>query len=207
MNDRREIQHGTPLVAQLDVAFRDFVGLLHRRFAAGVYTTEDSARYTFFAALLESGVAPEEIVLEYAHPTIPGARVDAVILDGKRPCIAFEFKYDRAIPSGRSLPLAQKDGAVFADMVRLLAWPGALDRYVVYLSDKPPGASSALATIFSLALGRSQRFDTNAFLARPATFHSAMGVWPVPAVLTVILSDTLPQTHHLRVYRIEPEDD
>lgn len=205
MENRRDTRREPSPAMQLDSVFRAFADLLHRRFAAGAYTTEDSARYTFFAALIGAGVLPEQTILEYAHPTIPGARVDTVILDGDLPIVAIEFKYDRAIPSGRSLPLTQKDGAVFADLVRLLAWPGAMDRYLIYLADKPPGASSTLATVFGSAPGQSHYLDARSFAARPPTFHGAMGTWPTPALLTTIVSETMPRGHHLRVYRVEAQ--
>ena len=47
-------------------AIAAFVPLLKTRLSASIFTTEDSVRYTFFAALLHAGVQPEQVVLE-AH--------------------------------------------------------------------------------------------------------------------------------------------
>ena len=60
--------------------FAEFAQLLRKRFGQGVYTTEDSIRYTFFAALLaKSDLEAQDVVLEYPHPQIPGAEVDTLL--------------------------------------------------------------------------------------------------------------------------------
>jgi len=57
----------------------EFSILLRERLSK-MYTTEDSVRFTFFAALLKrTNIAPHEIILEYPHPKIPGAEVDTYI--------------------------------------------------------------------------------------------------------------------------------
>ena len=48
--------------------FAEFAQLLRKRFGQGAYTTEDSIRYTFFAALLvKSDFEAQDVVLEYPH--------------------------------------------------------------------------------------------------------------------------------------------
>src|SRR5207302_4080338 len=86
-------------------AIKAYVTFLNRRLSAGVHTTEDSIRYTFYAALLEEGVRPEDVILEDRHSNIERALVDTLILDAnRRPAIAIEFKYDRSIPGGGNQP-------------------------------------------------------------------------------------------------------
>ena len=61
---------GEDLMAQ---AIAAFVPLLEKRLNSGIFTTEDSVRYTFFAALLHTGVQPEQVVLEAPYRDIDGA--------------------------------------------------------------------------------------------------------------------------------------
>ncbi len=98
----------------------EFSKLLDVRLKQDVYTTEDSIRYTFFAALLEVGdIRPDQVILEYAHPAIQRARIDTWItsLDGE--AVAIEFKYHREIPSGKNSPRPMKAGQLFHDLKRL----------------------------------------------------------------------------------------
>lgn len=88
----------SPLMAVLP-AFAEF---LDRRLAKGVFTTEDSVRYTFFWALSQTlKLAPEEIILEHPHPRITRAEIDTYIPDLGGRAFAIEFKYDRENPAGR----------------------------------------------------------------------------------------------------------
>jgi len=94
-----------------EAVLNDFAALLSVRLSRNVFTTEDSIRYTLYASLLRAGISPDRIIVEYKHPTIPGAEVDTVILDeiGKLSA-AIEFKYNRPIPSGKNLPLPPGSG-------------------------------------------------------------------------------------------------
>jgi hypothetical protein len=65
---------------RLEPTFNDFVTLLRRRLAGTVVTTEDSVRYTCFAALMRQGFEPEKIILEHPVPASGRERLDSVIL-------------------------------------------------------------------------------------------------------------------------------
>jgi ribose 5-phosphate isomerase B len=195
-------QEGTEVMLR---ALERFTDLLHSRFRLEVPTTEDSVRYTFFAALCDVGVSPDRIILEYPHPSIPAARIDTVILsDQRQPHTAIEFKYDRAIPSGKPLNVTARAGAVFRDLVRLLQWRESLDRYLIYLTDSEPGARSSLSSIFDLKMGQRLVLTDQTFTGYAPTFHAHMKEWPMPAVLKALIGKPLPHGHHLRVYAIEP---
>lgn len=57
--------------------FALFGDMLETRLLNEVFSTEDSVRYTFFAALLGAGaLRPEQIILEYPHPVIARAEID-----------------------------------------------------------------------------------------------------------------------------------
>ncbi len=191
-------------------AVAEFLGLLRHRFDVGVLTTEDSIRYTFFAALLRTDVRPEQVVLEYPHPSIRRARIDTVIVGADRsPKIAIEFKYDRANPGGTNQPMPQKAGATFADFVRLLKLPWQIGRYLVYLTDEElagylANPRNGLSEVFGLREGTHLKLRSDFFRDRSATFLDSMGEWPGPATLYGIASANLPQDHYLRIYEIQP---
>lgn len=191
--------------------FAVFRELLRRRFEANVFTTEDSVRYTFFAALLRDGLLPEQVILEFPHPLIQRARIDTVIVDGHgAPAMAIEFKYDRRNPGGTNQPMPQKAGSAFADLARLLLFPPPCERYFVYLTDGElarylDNPRNGLQTFFSLRQDQRRTIDSQFFAGRSATFLHSMGEWPrATCTLRGVINEDLPQNHHLRVYEIEP---
>jgi len=191
-------------------AIETFVGLLNRRLSAGVRTTEDSVRYTFYAALLGEGIRPESVILEDLHAEIQRALVDTLVLDGRgQPALAIEFKYDRGIPSGGPQPRPQKAGALFRDLSRLLRVGGVRQRVFVYLTDREladyfSNPANGLDRFFGLIPGAMLPLDASFFSGRSPTFHKVMGPWPGPARLRGVSSETLERDHFLRVYEIEP---
>ena len=97
-----------------------FADLLARRFERHVFTTEDAVRYTMFHAFVETlHLEPEDIVLEKDHGSIARAKIDTWIHVFAGRSYAFEFKYDRGIPSQMNSPLPQKAGQAFKDIFRL----------------------------------------------------------------------------------------
>lgn len=188
---------------------KEFLGLLRCRFDASVLTTEDGVRYTFFAALLQNGFRPEQVVLEHLHPSIPGARIDTVILGGDQsPKIVIEFKYHRANPGGTNQPMPQKAGAIFSDLVRLLKLPWQVSRYLVYVTDREladylANPRNRLSEVFGLREGGMLKLGSDFFKGRSATFLDSMGDWPGPAKLYSMAAADLPEDHFLRVYEIE----
>lgn len=121
-----------------------FVAMLRDRFAASAFTTEDSIRYTFYAAAsLHAGVRPIDVILEYPHPTIAGAEIDTMIAaNAERESMAVEFKYDRANPGGSNQNRTQRAAAIFLDVFRLAKVPAGLAarRYMVYVTDSEMAA-------------------------------------------------------------------
>lgn len=188
----------------------DFTQLLRKRLALRVPTTEDSIRYTFFAALLTHGISPELVVLEYPHPSLSAAEIDTVVLSTNlTPQVAIEFKYDRTIPSEANQPRTQKAGAALGDLVRLLKIPSPCIRYFVYTTDGElaryfANPQNGLSDFFGLATGARLALDGEYFIRQSRTFHESMGRWPCRATLYATATEQLPQGHHLRVYEIEP---
>src|SRR5713226_5255731 len=107
---------------QLADTFKQFSTLLGERLGLGVFTTEDSIRYTFCIALLSSGgLKHTDVILEYPHPVIPGAEIDTIIrgVNDRQP-VAVEFKYDRENPGGTNQNRTQRAAAVVNDIFRLV---------------------------------------------------------------------------------------
>lgn len=185
-----------------------FARLLDRRLDANVRTTEDSIRYTLFAALLCSGIPPERIVLEDEHPQIERAKIDMVILNADASCeVAIEFKYDRANPGGTGQPMTQKAGMIFGDLSRLLKLPLVATRYFVYVTDEGlarylASPRNGFAAFFNLSTGSELRLDKAFFAGRSRTFLESMDRWPMPATVKSVINRGLPRNHHLRIYEI-----
>jgi hypothetical protein len=195
----------------LNDTFERFGKLLQERFNTGVSTTEDSIRYTFFLALLDSNFCQHsEIVLEESHPAIPKAQIDLLIQAAPgRLSTAFEFKYDRAIPSGRNQPRTQKAGAVFKDLFRLARIPAKLaqERYFIYVTGSEmrgyfQNPRNRFAEFFDL--GTNQRFTiTNEFIASQAqTFRRLVKGTIIPCSLEGAYRQGLTKQHILRVFRV-----
>ncbi len=188
-------------------AAEEFVTLLIRRLAARIFTTEDSVLYTFFAALLHVGIAPEQVILEKPYPNLPDERLDMLLCgrDGL-PQAAMEFKYSREIPSGKSAASTRSAGQLLRDCRRLLAWPDAVARYFVLISTPKLGGylGRRLAPIFSLAPGETLDLDAPFFTGMAPTFHKHMGIWPGNATLRGITNAPLPGDHHVWIFTAHP---
>ena len=189
-------------------AIAAFVPLLETRLRFGIFTTEDSVRYTFFAALLRSGVEPEQVVLEAHYQAIARAELDLLICSPlKVPLAAAEFKYDRAIPGGKHLPRTQKAGKLFANLRRLLLWHEPVTFYFIYLTDGEMhrylcNPHNGVSAIFTLEQGKEYPLATDSFTSRAAAFHKAMGNWTDSATLRIRVNmDVLPD-HHLWILSI-----
>jgi hypothetical protein len=188
-----------------------FGELLNVRLSKAIFTTEDSIRFTFFAALLEKGgVQSEDIILEYRHPGIAGAEIDTWIPGFGGVGVAVEFKYDRGIPSGKTTPRTQKAGKVFHDLFRLGQIASGMRRLFVYATG-PEMASyfanpaNGLREFFDLATGRTLRIDREFISGKSATFVSAVGETPDVEV-TSLFERSLPNPHEMRIYEIHRLD-
>ena len=163
---------GEQVREMIDSILQSFGKLLSVRLQKGVYTTEDSVRYTFFAALNNvARLNPEDIIIEYPHPTIKRAMIDTYVPRLEGETLAVEFKYDRQIPSGKNMPRPQKAGALLRDVARLsrIHDPNKLRLLFVYLTDSEMAAylsnpANGLADFFLLKPGRNLTVD-HAYLA------------------------------------------
>lgn len=193
--------------------FDVFAKLLEERLKNEIFTTEDSVRYTFFLALIENGFCKHtDILLEIPHPTIPKAEVDLFVQAGdNRPATAFEFKYDRPIPSEKNAPRTQKAGAVFKDLFRLARVPkeAAPQRFFIYLTaqemaDYFRNPANRLNSFFELPEGQCHALAPNFVLGQAATFQNVVGNWPIACQLTGAFRRNFSRQHFLRIFVVEP---
>ena len=124
----------------INLLFQGFGNLLENRFSKQVYTTEDSIRYTLFYCLTRKmQIHPSDIIQEYPHTHIPGAKIDTYIPPmEKRPGLIFEFKFNRKMPAGRNPAKSMKAGKVFADIFRLANFQTNknIRRFFIYITDR-----------------------------------------------------------------------
>ena len=182
---------------------KHFVSALKRRLQSGIFTTEDSIRYTFFASLITvGGFSPEDIILEYDHPKLDRAKIDTWIPFYRNGPLALEFKYDRAIPSKRNSPRTMKAGKIFNDLRRLemLDCRGMFiyvtdSEMVNYLRNK----ANSLHDFFELSVGETWLLTEDFFNNRNRTFSTASGDL-VEMEAKCIVSESLPNNHFLKIY-------
>ena len=157
-----------------------FSAMLRARFTAGVFTTEDSVRYTFYsAASLYGGIRHTEVVLEFPHPVIEDARIDTIIMGAaERDSIAIEFKYDRGNPGGSNQNRTRRAASALVDIFRLAKIPTeiAAQRYFIYVTDSEMAAyfknpANRLCEFFDLSASRALPLGAAAFLGFSQTFR------------------------------------
>lgn len=188
--------------------FDEFGNLLDERFKRGVVTTEDSVRYTFFAALLQVGVKPHQVVLEYPHPAIERAKIDTWLPSYKEGSVAFEFKYDRDPPGGKNQPKTQKAGYVFKDLHRQVhvAKGVGVRSYFVYVTSEEMAVyfrnpNNGYTDFWDLGKGSELEIDEQYFYNKPKTFLNTLG-GIFQAKVVGVFSRGLSGENYLRAYEV-----
>lgn len=198
-------------VPNIDDVFQQFAEMLEKRFSKGTITTEDSVRYTFFYCLTARwNISPSDIVLEYPHPGISGAEVDTYVMPrNAQPGMAFEFKFDRSIPSGRNLPRPRKAGKVFADIFRLADFNAGngVQLFFVYVTDNEMAAylrnpSNQLADFFNMTPGQRLVINRQYIEKHSKTFVDAAGNI-IDCEVICRLNKEFDSSFWLRVYEID----
>ena len=202
--------HAKEMVSIMKEVLEEFSYLLGKRLSNGIYTTEDSVRYTFSIALLKkANIAPHEVILEYPHPTISGAKIDTYLPStSERAGLVVEFKYDRQIPSGKNSPKSQKAGKLFNDIFRLARFDKDDNAtfWLIYLTDKEMASylrNNGLVDFFDLDVGEVLMIDDNYISTKSATFRGVIG-GPINIRIKSVWSKEIPNQHEARVYEILP---
>lgn len=193
-------------------SYTRFSELLDQRFTTGVHTTEDSVRYTFFAAMMEkTTIQPHKVVLEYPHNTIAKAEVDTYICTNKESDSVIEFKYHRPIPSGANAPRPQLAGGLFKDLFRLARFEPENDAkklnrlfiYVTaqemnqYLSSKRNGLNG----FYGMPNGEILTIDAQFVRDKSKTFVKSCGDITELSV-KMEYATNLSASHHLRIWSV-----
>jgi hypothetical protein len=195
-----------------EIAFREFGDLLRERLSLGILTTEDTIRYTLYAALTASGgLKHSDLILEYPHPALPRAKVDTVVTAGVgREAAAFEFKYDRANPGGSNQNRTQRAAKALIDLFRLVRVPEdvAAAKYFVYVTDREMAAYfrnpvNRLHELFELAEGAQHALGRDGFQGYARTLTTLVGPFTSECIVErVFADDELPGDHCVRIFRV-----
>ncbi|MEE9442728.1 MAG: hypothetical protein V3V99_08680 [candidate division Zixibacteria bacterium] len=195
-------------------AFERFEELLNERFTMKVYTTEDSVRYTFYAALTErTTILPHNVVLELPHNAIEGAEVDTYISGNNGDKYVIEFKYYRQIPSGQNANRTQLAGRLIKDLSRLACFkPQEEDRKLVrlfvYVSDQEMNSylsneQNGLCSIYYLSRGECHLINDQLLAKRSKIFIESCGDITEMTIRTELASE-LSDDHYLRIWSVSP---
>ena len=194
----------------MEQVFEIFSSLLKERFSKKIYTTEDTIRYNFFYALTHAPpFVPSDIIVEHPHPGISGAKIDTYIPPSESHAgYAFEFKFDRAIPSEKNSPRTQKAGKVFADLFRLTRFSSdpKIKKIFIYVSDGEMTSyflnpANHFTEFFMLKPGTSFVIDDRFFNKHAATFVNSAGKF-TPCNVLSLRSENLPNAMSLRIYQV-----
>lgn len=156
-------------------------------------------------------ICPSDIILEYPHRHISGAKVDAYIPPKNgRYGLVFELKFDRGIPSGRNPPETQKAGKVFADIFRLALF--RLNKYIrcyfVYVTDRKMATyfqnqSNQLDDFFNLMPTKVLRIDRKYIDKHSNTFIKSVGNNVTNCEIVCHLSRNFSSEISMRIYEIK----
>jgi hypothetical protein len=190
--------------------FEEFGRLLDERFSRDVVTTEDSVRYTFFAALLNAEVTPDQVVLEYPHPAIDRAKIDTWLPAFNNESIAVEFKYDRDPPGGKNQPKTQKAGYVFKDFRRqeLVAKKVGTRAFFVYVTSEEMAvyfrnSNNGHSNLWNLENGQHIVVDEQYLSDKPKTFLNVLGGM-FKAQIEGVYHRDLSGGNYIRAYEVIP---
>ncbi len=191
-----------------DRVFRRFVTLLRRRFEQGAATTEDAIRYTFFAALVDCGLRPEQIIVEAPHPTLKRARMDTLLPSFAGQTVALEFKYHRVLEGTWNRPKSAQAGSVFEDVRRLLLVPSteARRRFLVYVTDQDMikymlNPKNGLKEFFELQPLKAMVVSDDFVTSKCGTFQKRV-LGELYAKLRCLYMAELSNIHALRIYEV-----
>lgn len=188
-------------------AYERFASNVNDRILSRQHLTEDSVRYSFFHALLQStNIQQHEIILELPHPKFPGKEIDTYICPSNEMQEAFfEFKFHRA--SNSTSPKPQKAGSLFKDINRLASLAGSSRSCVViYLTCSEMAAyfqanEVNYSRFWQYQTGSDFIYDQSFVTRTTPTFQKASGEHHTSRV-HVEFSAALAEGHHLRVYNV-----
>ncbi|CRK61110.1 hypothetical protein [Alloactinosynnema sp. L-07] len=94
--------------------------------------TEDTIRFATVRALVDAGVEPTRLRVEWPHVGLTDSLIDLVVVDVDRPAALIGFKYPRE-PNEKNAAWTLALGGALQDFYVLAAYPGVADRLLVHV--------------------------------------------------------------------------
>lgn len=193
----------------LHAAIYTAIPLIERRLETRAPLDESMLRRAVLNGLAKSAIPAMRLATEYPHPNIPGARVDAAMLDRNgAPQVAIEFKYHRKIPSSHNQRRTVKAGELIADFARLRDFPN-VQRYLIYLTDGEmlQYLGNRRNSLQWLLDPKNEHEISDANLPNTPTLRRTAGDWRRPALSQMLLNRPVKSDHRLIVWQVKPQDD
>lgn len=194
--------HALPLAT-----YERFAEFLQKRIETEQHLTEDSVRYAFFLAVMQTTtVQQHEIILELPHPKFPGKEIDTYIAAcDQRSELFFEFKFHRASKS--TSPKPQKAGSLFKDISRLASLVSESRHCLVIYFTCPEMAryfeknEGTYSEFWKQPTGGEFNYDDSFIVKTTDTFRKASGEHHGARVL-VEFNAALACGYHLRIFDV-----
>ena len=189
----------------IESIIRLFCSLLSDRLKAGTHTTEDSVRFTFFAAMLKEGINPSDVVLEYPHPNLTRKTIDTwIVQKGGDTGLAIEFKYNRA--GNDNQQRTKHAGKALHDLHRMSQIPLGMHRLFIYLTDAEmaryfSNPNNGLSDFFGGELGCISTIGPQDLVDRAVTLREAAAL-EAPIKINTLCKESLHDMHELRVWEV-----
>lgn len=187
--------------------YQRFAEFLNKRIESEQHLTEDSVRYAFFLAVMQTTpIQQHEIILELPHPLFPGKEIDTYIAAADERLEMFcEFKFHRASKS--TSPKPQKAGSLFKDIGRLASLiSNGRHCLVIYFTCAEMATyyekhATSYSGFWKQQTGGVILYDERFVAKTTDTFRKACAEHHFARVL-VEFSVNLAQSHHLRVFDV-----
>jgi hypothetical protein len=191
----------------LPSVFSRYAEYLNQRIEHGQTLSEDTLRYSFFAAIIKASDVPQhDILLEHPHPALATKRIDTYVQAvGQRLAHYFEFKYHKKTAATANKP--QRAGGLFNDFCRLSHLAGeSANCFVVYITDRDmagyfPNNISSYPGFWNGPLGSDFFFNQAFYDGTSESFKSKCTPF-VPTYVRFAFLSALHAGHHLRIFQV-----
>lgn len=163
--------------------------------------TEDVLRWATIDALIEAGVAPDDLQVEVIIPTSRG-KLDLVVGWNKE-AIAVEFKFPRDSRTGIS-PDTMTLGELLKDVYRLASVPSYGERWaVMFLNDRLRRYLERRTDCqWTFEVGEELAFSPEGFALLPQTASRGLGEWAGASAAAVCRVSEAFSGHRLVAYEV-----
>lgn len=197
-------------IGMLKNTIEEFHNLLWERLENGIYTTEDTIRYTFFHSLYKKlDISPSHIILEYPISSLNREQLDIYIPPTElRDGLVAEFKYHREMPGGKNAPRPLMAGQLFQDIHRLSVFNEHtnINKLFIYIpttemANYMKNKNNGLYDFFMLPEGEKLAINYDYISSKSTTFKKSINV-NINSVIECKFSKELPNQHYLKIYQV-----